>query len=73
LQRNHHDHDTNRASRLRAGMFNLPNQLTFLRLLLSVVLFCFVAAEYYLTSMVLFIIAAGTDWLDATSPENTAR
>ncbi len=56
--------DTKRASRLRAGMFNLPNQLTSLRLLLSVVLFCFVAAEYYLTSMVLFIIAAGTDWLD---------
>jgi CDP-diacylglycerol--glycerol-3-phosphate 3-phosphatidyltransferase len=56
--------DATRASRLRAGMFNLPNQLTFLRLLLSVVLFCFVAAGYYLTSMVLFIIAAGTDWLD---------
>jgi CDP-diacylglycerol--glycerol-3-phosphate 3-phosphatidyltransferase len=49
---------------MRAGMFNLPNQLTFLRLLLSVVLFCFVAAGYYLTGMVLFIIAAGTDWLD---------
>ncbi len=56
--------DAERASRMRAGMFNLPNQLTFLRLLLSVVLFCFVAAGYYLTGMVLFIIAAGTDWLD---------
>ena len=56
--------DAERASRMRARMFNLPNQLTFLRLLLSVVLFCFVAAGYYLTSMVLFIIAAGTDWLD---------
>jgi CDP-diacylglycerol--glycerol-3-phosphate 3-phosphatidyltransferase len=45
-------------------MFNLPNQLTFLRLLLSIVLFGFMAAEYYMTSMVLFIVAAGTDWLD---------
>ena len=45
-------------------LFNLPNQLTFLRLMLSVVLFCFIAWEYYLTSLVLFIIAAGTDWLD---------
>ena len=45
-------------------MFNLPNQLTFLRLMLSVVLFCFIAWEYYLTSLWLFIIAAGTDWLD---------
>ena len=42
----------------------LPNQLTILRLMLSVVMFGFIAWEYYLTSMVLFIIAAGTDWLD---------
>ncbi len=56
--------DAKRASGIRAGMFNLPNQLTFLRLLLSVVLFGFIAVGYYLTSMVLFIIAAGTDWLD---------
>jgi CDP-diacylglycerol---glycerol-3-phosphate 3-phosphatidyltransferase len=48
----------------RRAMFNLPNQLTFLRLILSVVLFCIIAWEYYLTGMVLFIIAAGTDWLD---------
>jgi CDP-diacylglycerol--glycerol-3-phosphate 3-phosphatidyltransferase len=56
--------DAERAGRLRAGMFNFPNQMTALRLLLSIVLFCFVAAGYYLTGMVLFIIAAGTDWLD---------
>ena len=47
-----------------AKVFNLPNQLTSLRLLLSVVLFAFIASEWYLTSLVLFIIAAGTDWLD---------
>ena len=45
-------------------MFNLPNQLTSLRLLLSVVMFFFIATGWYLTSFVLFIIAAGTDWLD---------
>lgn len=45
-------------------MFNLPNQLTFLRLILSIVLFCFIAWGFYLTGLVLFIIAAGTDWLD---------
>jgi CDP-diacylglycerol--glycerol-3-phosphate 3-phosphatidyltransferase len=56
--------DANRTHRIRAAMFNLPNQLTFLRLILSVILFCFIAAGFYLTSMVLFIIAAGTDWLD---------
>jgi CDP-diacylglycerol--glycerol-3-phosphate 3-phosphatidyltransferase len=56
--------DADRASRIRAGMFNFPNQMTSLRLLLSVVLFGFIVAGYYLTSMVLFIVAASTDWLD---------
>ena len=56
--------EAKRRARMRAAMFNLPNQLTFLRLILSAVLFCFIAWEHYLTSMVLFIIAAGTDWLD---------
>jgi len=45
-------------------LFNLPNQLTSLRLLLSVVLFALIVWEHYLSSLVLFIIAAGTDWLD---------
>ena len=31
---------------------------------LALVLFVFLALECYLTSFVLFIIAAGTDWLD---------
>ncbi|MEN6459513.1 MAG: CDP-diacylglycerol--glycerol-3-phosphate 3-phosphatidyltransferase [Thermoguttaceae bacterium] len=43
---------------------NLPNQLTSLRLMLSVVLFCFIATGYYFTSFWLFVVAAGTDWLD---------
>jgi CDP-diacylglycerol---glycerol-3-phosphate 3-phosphatidyltransferase len=54
----------NDAKQIRSAMFNLPNQLTSMRLLLSVVMFFFIAWEFYLTSMVLFIIAAGTDWLD---------
>ncbi len=56
--------DATGSARVRAVMFNLPNQLTFLRLILSVILFGFIAWGYYLTSLVLFIIAAGTDWLD---------
>jgi phosphatidylglycerophosphate synthase len=42
---------------------NLPNQLTSLRLLLSVVLFYLIVSEHYLSSFVMFVIAAGTDWL----------
>lgn len=53
-----------KAAHIRKVMFNLPNQLTSLRLILSVIMFCFIHHGFYITSMVLFIIAAGTDWLD---------
>jgi CDP-diacylglycerol--glycerol-3-phosphate 3-phosphatidyltransferase len=55
---------TEQSRHLLATVLNLPNQLTTLRLILSVVLFCLIACECYLWSMVLFLIAAGTDWLD---------
>jgi len=52
------------SSRTWAKVFNLPNKLTSLRLILAVVLFCTIIWEQYLGSFVLFVIAAGTDWLD---------
>lgn len=45
-------------------IFNLPNQLTTMRLALSIVLFGLIAWDSYFISIVLFVIAAGTDWLD---------
>lgn len=56
--------ETRSKKDVRSAVFNLPNQLTTLRLLLSVVMFFFIASQWYLTSFVLFIVAAGTDWLD---------
>ncbi len=53
-----------RARRLWASAFNLPNQLTFLRLILTVVMFCFITWDLYLASFVFFVVAASTDWLD---------
>ncbi len=56
---------TTKPVRIALGSLrNLPNQLTSLRLLLSVVLFALIALGYYLAGFVMFIIAAGTDWLD---------
>ncbi len=46
------------------SVFNVPNQLTSLRLLLAVVMFCLMPFELYMVCMVLFVVAAGTDWLD---------
>jgi CDP-diacylglycerol--glycerol-3-phosphate 3-phosphatidyltransferase len=60
-----------RKSQARHPLLNVPNQLTSLRLLLSIVLFVVIelglrleAPGYFLGAMFLFIVAAGTDWLD---------
>ncbi len=53
-----------KSNHTMATVFNVPNQLTILRLVLAVVMFGFLAWEFYLTSMILFLVAAGTDWLD---------
>ncbi len=45
-------------------VFNVPNQLTVLRLLLSLALFVLIALKYYLTGFFVFAVAAGTDWMD---------
>jgi CDP-diacylglycerol--glycerol-3-phosphate 3-phosphatidyltransferase len=55
---------TKPTHRTLGTVFNLPNQLTSLRLLLSVFLFGLIVWEHYMTSLWLFVIAAGTDWLD---------
>jgi CDP-diacylglycerol--glycerol-3-phosphate 3-phosphatidyltransferase len=47
-----------------AAVFNLPNGLTLARLGLAVVLFGCIAWAYWLTGLVVFILAAFTDWLD---------
>jgi CDP-diacylglycerol--glycerol-3-phosphate 3-phosphatidyltransferase len=49
---------------LRNVVFNLPNQLTWLRLLLAMVMFGLIAYGHYWWGMWLFIVAASTDWLD---------
>ncbi len=47
-----------------ATFFNLPNQLTTSRLVLGVVLFVLIAIESWLWCLVVFSLAALTDWLD---------
>ena len=49
---------------LRSVVFNLPNQLTWMRLALTVVMFILIGLKLYAASLVLFVIAASTDWLD---------
>ncbi len=48
----------------RPRVFTLPNQLTALRFVLALVLFALIAAEAWLSCLVVFLLAALTDWLD---------
>ncbi|HMF16718.1 MAG TPA: CDP-diacylglycerol--glycerol-3-phosphate 3-phosphatidyltransferase [Gemmataceae bacterium] len=45
-------------------VFNLPNQLTAARLVLGIVLFVFIDQGMWIGSIIVFALAAITDWLD---------
>jgi len=45
-------------------VWNVPNQVTALRLILSVVMFCLIPLGFYWAAFALFVLAAGTDWFD---------
>jgi CDP-diacylglycerol--glycerol-3-phosphate 3-phosphatidyltransferase len=45
-------------------VFNIPNQLTAARLALSIAVFVLIPLQLYLPALVVFALAAGTDWID---------
>lgn len=51
-------------NRAASRVFNVPNQLTAARLVLAIVLFVLIAFEYFWSGLFVFLVAAGTDWLD---------
>lgn len=46
------------------AVFNVPNVLTTVRLVLSIVVFVLIPLKLYLPALVVFVIAASTDWVD---------
>lgn len=52
------------AKSLPSHVFNLPNQLTTLRLVLAVVMFALISWDCFLLAFLFFVLAASTDWLD---------
>src|SRR6185437_1427799 len=48
----------------RPQIWNLPNQLTASRFVLALVLFGLIAAKWWLWCLIVFLVAAFTDWLD---------
>lgn len=45
-------------------VLNVPNVLTTVRLVLSIVVFVLIPLKLYLPALIVFIIAASTDWVD---------
>ena len=43
---------------------NLPNQITAARLVISVLVFLAIMVGYFWWALILFLLAAGTDWVD---------
>jgi CDP-diacylglycerol--glycerol-3-phosphate 3-phosphatidyltransferase len=45
-------------------IFNVPNQLTAARFVLAIVVFVLIIWQQYFAAMIVFIVAASTDWID---------
>ena len=45
-------------------ILNVPNVLTTARFVLSIVVFVLIPLQHYFAAMIIFIIAASTDWID---------
>ncbi|MFW6168952.1 MAG: CDP-diacylglycerol--glycerol-3-phosphate 3-phosphatidyltransferase [Planctomycetota bacterium] len=54
----------NSSTSLRNQFFNTPNQLTAARLVLSLVVFVLIPMKAYMSAMIVFLVAASTDWVD---------
>lgn len=54
----------NSSTSLRNQFFNIPNQLTAARLVLSLIVFVLIPLHAFIPAMVVFLIAASTDWVD---------
>jgi CDP-diacylglycerol--glycerol-3-phosphate 3-phosphatidyltransferase len=52
------------ASSSSNTILNVPNLLTTARFVLSIVVFVLIPLQHYVAAMVIFIIAASTDWID---------
>jgi CDP-diacylglycerol--glycerol-3-phosphate 3-phosphatidyltransferase len=46
------------------AILNVPNVLTGVRFVLSIVVFVLIPLEQYIAAMVVFVVAASTDWID---------
>jgi CDP-diacylglycerol--glycerol-3-phosphate 3-phosphatidyltransferase len=51
-------------SDLKQDVFNVPNKISAARLVLSFVFFGLISFQLYWSALIVFVVAAGTDWVD---------
>ena len=51
-------------SDLQQDVFNVPNKISAARLVLAFVFFALLPLQFYWSALVVFVVAAGTDWVD---------
>jgi CDP-diacylglycerol--glycerol-3-phosphate 3-phosphatidyltransferase len=56
--------ETENSTTPPSTVFNVPNQLTTARLVLSILVFVLIAWERFVPALVVFVVAASTDWID---------
>ena len=45
-------------------IMTIPNQITAVRLILPIVVFALIGQQWFFTAMIVFLVAAATDWVD---------
>lgn len=53
-----------RSANVGRTVWNVPNQLSAARVILAIGCFTLLSVQWYLSALVLFLLAAATDWLD---------
>lgn len=54
----------NQTGSFAEQMQNVPNRISAARLVLSVAVFVLIPLDFFLAALVIFLVAAGTDWID---------
>ena len=54
----------NQASNGSSSVWNVPNRISASRLILAVGVFIALELNFFVVSLILFLLAAGTDWID---------
>jgi len=64
MQSNKTDVPAEKLSFRKSAVFNLPNRITFSRLLLAIIFFVLLSYSFFDLALIIFLLAAFTDWLD---------